>query len=259
MTGLTANYKINFETFLMQRLIKIFNDEETTAYNLAVKLAKSITTLSQVNNIINIAISGGSTPIALFKILASNFSKIINWSLINIFWVDERCVPPLDIDSNYRSAKIQLFDKIAIPANNIFRILGEDKPEDESIRYSDTLNKIVASKNGLPNFDMVLLGIGNDGHTASIFPDQLELLTVDKVCSLAFHPLSGQKRITLTGRVINNASEVIYFVTGENKSGIISDILAEPKKAKHYPAFHIKALNGITSYYLDKDAAKELN
>ncbi len=259
MTGFTANYNSNFKNFLMQREIKIFDNEETTAYNLAVKLMKLITSLSQVKSKINIAISGGSTPNKLFDVLSSKFSNKIMWSSINIFWVDERCVPPSDIESNYREAKIHLLDKIPIPASNIFRIKGEGKPEDESTRYSDTINNIVPSKNGFPKFDIILLGIGEDGHTASIFPDQLELLTVDKTCSVAVHPLSGQKRITLTGRVINNASEVLYFALGEKKAEIISDILNESENAKYYPAFHIKALNGITSYYLDKDAARKLD
>ena len=238
----------------MQKIIKIFDNEETTTYNLAVKLMKLITSLSQANSKINIAISGGSTPNILFNVLSSKFSNKIMWSSINIFWVDERCVPPSDIESNYREAKIHLLDKIPIPASNIFRIIGEEKPEEES-----TINNIVANKNGFPKFDIILLGIGEDGHTASIFPDQLELLTVDKTCSVAVHPLSGQKRITLTGRVINNASEVIYFAMGKKKAEIISDILNKSENAKYYPAFHIKALNGITSYYLDKDAARKLD
>jgi len=243
----------------MQREIKIFDNEETTAYNLAVKLMKLISSLSQANSKINIAISGGSTPNILFNILSSKFSNKIMWSSINIFWVDERCVPPLDIESNYREAKIHLLDKISIPASNIFRIRGEEKPEEESTRYSETINSIVDNKNGFPKFDIILLGIGEDGHTASIFPNQLELLTVDQICSVAVHPLSGQKRITLTGQVINNASEVIYFTLGEKKAEIISDILNESENAKCYPAFHIKALKGITSYYLDKDAARKLD
>jgi len=243
----------------MQRIIKIFNNEETTAYNLSVKLMKLISSMSQDNSKINIAISGGSTPNKLFNVLSSKFSNKIIWSSINIFWVDERCVPPSDIASNYREAKIHLLDKIPIPASNIFRIRGEENPEEESTRYSETVNNIVANKNGFPKFDIILLGIGEDGHTASIFPDQLELLTVDKTCSVALHPLSGQKRITLTGQVINNASEVIYFTLGEKKAEIISDILNESENAKCYPAFYIKALKGITSYYLDKDAAGKLD
>lgn len=243
----------------MQRIIKIFDNEETTAYNLAVKLMELTTSLSQANSKINIAISGGSTPNILFNVLSSKFSNKIMWYSINFFWVDERCVPPLDIDSNYGEAKIHLFDNLSIPASNIFRIKGEEKPEEESSRYSDTINSIVENKNGFPKFDLILLGIGEDGHTASIFPDQLELLTVDEICAVATHPLSRQKRITLTGQVMNNASEIIYFALGEKKVEIISDILNESKNAKHYPAFHIKAINGITSFYLDKNAARELH
>ena len=151
--------------------------------------------------------------------------------------------------------KQYLLDKIQIPKENVYRILGEDDPSKEAERYSTVIKKIIPERNKLPSFDLIMLGMGNDGHTASIFPNQLHLIRSEKICETAVHPLTFQKRITLTGTIINNSSQIIFFVTGENKSKILTDILNPSDRSSSFPAAYIKPINGKLSWYLDKDAA----
>ncbi|MBK9098567.1 MAG: 6-phosphogluconolactonase [bacterium] len=230
-------------------MIKVFKSKSELANYFCVELHK----LSSTKAKIFIALSGGSTPKIIFEILASNYKEKINWEKLHLFWSDERCVPPTDDESNFGMTKKYLLDKIKIPEGNIHRIKGENDPETEAKRYTGEIEKIIESANGFPKFDLVMLGIGEDGHTASIFPDQIYLLDSDKVCDVAIHPSTGQKRITITGKVINNSDAVRFLVTGESKSGIIQKILEERKKI--YPAEFINPLSGNLHYYIDKEAS----
>ena len=143
---------------------------------------------------VNIALSGGSTPKILFNVLSEEYVERINWEKINFFWGDERCVLPTDEESNYGMTKKYLFDKIGIPDRNIHRIVGENQPEKEADRYSREIDdNILTVSNGLPEFDIMILGMGTDGHTASIFPNKIELFKSEKICAVAEHPSTGQK------------------------------------------------------------------
>jgi 6-phosphogluconolactonase len=153
--------------------------------------------------------------------------------------------------------KQYLLDFISIPEENIHRIKGENEPGLEAVRYSEEIKNIVDSKNGLPSFDLVMLGIGEDGHTASIFPDQMHLLDSKKICDVAVHPINGQKRITVTGSTINNSEEVIFLVTGRSKADILKKILEDQNKI--YPAAFIKPINGELKYFIDEEASGLLN
>ncbi|MDP3583273.1 MAG: 6-phosphogluconolactonase, partial [Ignavibacteria bacterium] len=135
-----------------------------------------------------VALSGGSTPKAIFKYLATNYKDKIVWNKIKFFWGDERCVPADHPDSNYLMTKENLFDEIEIPAENIFMIDGENIPADEAVRYSSIIKENVVLKDSFPKFNLILLGLGEDGHTASIFPNQIELLNSKNICEVAQHP-----------------------------------------------------------------------
>ncbi len=206
-----------------------------------------------------IAISGGTTPKLLFEILASRFAHSFPWQRIHIFWVDERCVPPTDPESNFGMTKAALLDKISIPRTNIHRIVGENSPENEKERYSEELRSFFSTISGIPSFDLMLLGMGEDGHTASIFPHQLHLLHSEDICSVAEHPLTFQKRITLTGTIINNSKEIIFLVTGKAKAMRVKEILQDPGNNKNLPAAHITSKNGRVHWFIDKEAAQSLN
>ena len=183
---------------------------------------------------------------------------MFDWKRINFYWVDERCVPVESTESNFGEAERILFDKINTLVN-LHRIFGEDDPYEEAERYSGILKNNLPVEKDLPLFDIILLGMGEDGHTASIFPDQMNLLTSDKYCEVAIHPESGQKRITLTGKIINNADKIIFLITGKNKSEVVKDILEKKNGNEKYPAAHITGNNGNVKWYLDKDAAGLLN
>jgi 6-phosphogluconolactonase len=135
-------------------------------------------------------------------------------------------------------------------------MMGEEEPHAEADRYEAILKTQLPIRDGLPCFDLVLLGMGTDGHTASIFPDQMQLLHSGRICEVAIHPETGQNRITLTGSVINNAERVCFMVTGGSTASVLATILADGKGAEKYPAAHIKPTNGILEWYLDEEAAQ---
>lgn len=210
-------------------------------------------------NNFSLVLSGGSTPKPVYKYLAEQNKNKLDWNKINFFWGDERCVPPDDVESNYKMAFDSLLNKINITKENIFRIQGENDPYTEAKRYGDVVSKNVISLNGLPRFDFMMLGLGEDGHVASIFPDQLNLFNEHEICKVSIHPTTKQKRITLTGKVINNAENIIFIVTGENKSKVLNDILISHEDSTKYPASYVKPTNGKLIWLLDKAAAKKLN
>lgn len=215
-----------------------------------------ITGLNDFQNRFSLALSGGSTPKFIFKYLAKNFKDKINWEKINLFWGDERCVPPDHADSNYKMAFESLISEVGFPYENIFRIRGEIGPDVEAINYSNVISENVSFFNGLPRFDLIMLGLGEDGHTASIFPNKMELLDSGSICSAVEHPSSGQKRITLTGRVINNAKKVAFLVTGESKDRVVDMVLNKKQNYDRLPASFICPVDGELLWLLDKQAAR---
>jgi 6-phosphogluconolactonase len=242
----------------LEKAIRIFK----TPFELAEKFAEEIIAMvaesSKGSSSFTIALSGGSTPELLYSVIGDHFQKDINWDMVHFFWSDERCVPPDDRESNFGMAKKALFSKINIPSANIHRIHGEDDPVGEATRYSDEISEYTRKRNSLPVFDLVILGLGEDGHTASIFPSNIMLMESERVCNIATHPLSKQKRITLTGRTINNADKVTFLVTGIKKSPIVEKILNKDTSSQNYPASLIIPAFGELVWFLDKEAASLL-
>lgn len=206
----------------------------------------------------NIAVSGGSTPAALFNVWKEDFADRIDWNRLHIYWVDERCVDPRSTESNYGMTKNVLLDHVPIPAENVHRIIGEVEPDFEAKRYGEMVSKTLPQKDELPQFDLVLLGIGDDGHTASIFPNRFDLLVDPEVYAVGYHPQSGQARVTLTGPAIKNAKRIIFFVTGEGKATILRSIFTNDEFAPNYPSFKIAEAAPHAEFYLDEGAAKLL-
>lgn len=201
-----------------------------------------------------VALSGGSTPKLLFQLWASEFRTATDWSKVRFFWGDERCVPPNHEESNYGMTKSLLFNHIDIPEENIHRIIGEADPETEAERYGGEISDNTDELDGFPAFDLVILGMGSDGHTASIFPHQMDLLQSEKFCEVATHPESGQKRISLTGSVINRANTVAFLVTGASKQEKVQQIFAKHPDAQQYPAAHIMPQSEDVHWFLDEAA-----
>ena len=203
----------------------------------------------------DLAISGGSTPNLLFSVLASKYAESSLWQKTHFWWVDERMVAPLDPESNFGTAQKLLFSRIALPEKNIHRIKGESDPLQEAENYSQKIVEAVKMVKGWPAFDLILLGMGDDGHTASIFPNQTELLLSDRLCEMAYHPVTNQVRITLTGSVINNAVLICFVVTGAGKAERLSEIFSKEKNSEQLPAAQIKPVNGELVWFLDEQAA----
>jgi len=242
----------------MKRKVKIFRTPHNLAEYFAKELFKKINAAAKNKEPINIALSGGSTPKILFSIMAEKYGSSTSWNYVHLFWVDERCVPPGDAESNFGMAKKLLLDRINIPQKHIHRMRGEDDPVKEAERYSREIMQKVTVKNSFPSFDIIILGMGDDGHTASIFPGNERLLHSDKLCETAVHPSSLQKRITLTGKVINNSKEIFFLVTGINKSPVIEQIFSNNKNSAMFPSSYINSINGKTMWLLDEEAAKNI-
>jgi 6-phosphogluconolactonase len=222
----------------MKNNLHIFKTPEEVAVEFANQMMNWIQESTSYS--FHIAISGGKTPDLLFSVLAEKQANSELWQKVHFWWVDERMVAPEEPDSNYGVAHKLLFSKISIPEENIHRIKGENTPGMEALSYSSEIQEKLPSQNGWPVFDLILLGMGDDGHTASIFPDQMELLNSTHICAVAVHPQSGQKRVTLTGKAINNARKVCFLVTGKEKAAGLSEIFNETSNARLLPAFYIK-------------------
>ena len=251
----------------LRRNMKNIVFESTQA--LLEKLANELQILSLKKQKSHISLSGGSTPNLLFDYLAtSNYANIINWQQLHFWWGDERCVPAKDPESNYGQCKQRLFDHIQIPVSNIHRIQGENLPTEETKRYTQEIQNHLVIADNIPQFDWIILGVGEDGHTASIFPKSSKdtknsnkhcLYKNKKLIFIATHPQTKQLRISKTAYLIEHCKRLTYLVIGENKADIVdkisSQIDSKIEATKCYPAARITSNNGITEFYLDSKAA----
>ena len=236
--------------------VKIFAKPKKVAKRVAKQILKMTQRSTQPR--FDIALSGGSTPKKLFKLLAEKHKETIPWERIHFWWVDERCVSPDDDESNYKMTNDILLSPVDIPKENIHRIKGENNPEEEAKSYSEEIAENLNLRDGVPVFDLIILGMGEDGHTASIFPGQLYIIDDEHICAASEHPLTGQKRITLTGKVINSASRIFFLVTGENKALRLSEIMNDDEAAKLSPAYYITPENGKLIWYIDEAASSKI-
>lgn len=233
--------------------INIYETPEKLAEELADQMMNWIG--NHPEPVFHLAVSGGKTPELLFKALSEKYTESALWNKVHFWWVDERMVPPDDPESNFGMVNRILFRQIPIPGENIHRIKGENNPSTEALDYSHQIQHQLTIQDGWPIFSLILLGMGEDGHTASIFPDQMHLLESDKICEVASHPQSGQKRLTFTAQTINHALKVCFLITGSNKAERLMEILTNHENAKLLPASHIHPLNNDLNWYLDEEAA----
>jgi 6-phosphogluconolactonase len=239
---------------MKNKKIFVFESVEGIAAYAANKLSEDIGLKSEFP-FYSIALTGGATPKELYSIISQNRSVGINWEKVRFFWGDERCVPPDSDESNYKMASQHLLGNIDVSDENVFRIYGEADPEMEAIRYSNILAANIPPVYGWPRFDLVLLGLGEDGHVASIFPGYKDLFSSSKYCEVTEHPETSQLRVTLTGPVINNAKKVVFLVTGNSKADIVAEVL---RNGSSLPASHVDPLHGELIWLVDKEAAGQL-
>ena len=236
------------------RTYRSFSGPEEAAHFLAGELK----TLSLAKEESHVVLSGGSTPRLWCAILAQPlYAQAIHWRSLHFWWGDERCVPAHDEDSNYGQAKRILFDCFAIPAANLHPIRGENEPEAEARRLSAEIKATVPRQQNQPIFDWIILGMGADGHTASLFPQQTDFAE-KRLAVVAHHPQTGQKRISLSATQLSSCRRLSFLVLGADKAERVSEIFSHPAESLPYPAARIRAAHGQTEWYLDMASARNL-
>jgi len=205
-----------------------------------------------------VALNGGSTPSRLFQLLATDYRYKVDWSKTHIFWGDERCVPPNDTGSCYGQAKEILLDRVNIPEQNIHRIKGELEPVSASMEYAQTLKSFAEDSLEFPRFDLVYLGMGEDGHTASLFPGSPVDVTEPTLPVTAHYQDRPANRVTLTQLVFNQAHMIVFMATGEKKAVTLAEVLSDRYNPELYPAQRIDPKNGELIWLVDEDAASKL-
>lgn len=238
----------------MSHSVRVFPDPEALAQSIATILIRDLDRI-EADQFYTLALSGGTTPEYIYRYLSDHYAGRISWEKLLVFWGDERCVPPEESESNFRMAYESLLQNVPIPDANVYRIRGENDPAEEAKQYSELVSSMVPFYNGMPQFDLMLLGLGDDGHTASIFPDRPDLLTTPQLYDVAVRPGTRQKRITATGKLINNSSRIYFIVTGSQKASVVSEIIEAKSGSDRYPASRIKPGSGQLVWLLDSEAA----
>jgi 6-phosphogluconolactonase len=211
------------------------------------------------NNRFTVALSGGSTPKLLFQTLSSEeFRLRIDWTKTFFFFGDERNVPPDSPESNYRTARENLFEPLKIPAENVYRWRAEwQNGEEIALDYEKTLTDFF--KTELPRFDLILLGMGADGHTASLFPETLALTEIEKLAVANWVKKLDSFRLTFTFPLINNAANIVFLVGGVDKAETLKTVLEGEFEPQKFPAQNVNPRGGNLFWLIEKDAARLLS
>jgi len=206
--------------------------------------------------IFSTALAGGSTPKAAYELLSSReFATQLDWSKVQIFWGDERCVPPDHPDSNYLMTYEALIKKIQIPAENVHRMRGEFEPTEGAKKYDKELRTHLAE---IPQLDLVLLGMGDDGHTASLFPGTQPIYENTKLAAANYVQKLSSWRITLTPVMINQARNISFIVAGANKAQTLRQVLEGKYNPTVYPSQIIQPITGNLNWLIDDAAGQYL-
>ena len=238
--------------------VRVFQDEA----ELAEATAKYIIELA--NHTVDgsgrfvISLSGGHTPEQLFTLMSKTpFRDQMPWHKTFVFWGDERCVPATDKQNNGHMAKSLLLDHVGLPAENIYAIPVELSPEETAKKYEQTIKNFFGDDP--TRFDLILLGLGENGHTASLFPDTDVLTDHTDLVKEVFVAEQKMFRITMTAKLINKARNIVFLVAGDGKAEILRTVLKAPYQPDKYPAQLIKPVEGNLYWYVDNKAANLLN
>lgn len=205
-----------------------------------------------------VALNGGNTPTRLFQLLATDFREGVDWTRVHVFWGDERCVPPDDPGSSYGQAREALLSRVPIPEGNVHRIKGELGPAEAAKDYARILRDFASPPFEWPRFDLVYLGMGEDGHTASLFPGSPVEAPEPTLPVSAHYQDRPANRVTLTPVVFNRARMVVFMTTGEKKAHALAEVLGNGYNPKRYPARRIKPEDGRLIWLVDEAAASKL-
>lgn len=230
----------------------ILANAEAVAREAAERIVNLVATANQEKRAFHFVLSGGSTPKRLYEILADSN---ISWGHVHFFWGDERCVMPTHIDSNYKMAYDTFLSKINISDSHIHRLQGEIDPELSAQDYEKTIRHafgLTPDDPAIPSFDLVLLGMGADGHTASLFPETKALKETTAWVVANFVPKLSGYRLTLTPVILNRAEKVFFLVAGEDKAKILKAVLEGPHNPMHLPSQLIRLELGEVTWLIDK-------
>ena len=222
------------------------------------QFAEIVTLAIQSRGFANVSLSGGETPMGVYNLLAQQpFQSSILWDKIHFYWGDERCVSPENPDSNYGQVSKALLNQVPVRAENIHRIYGELTPEDAASAYISELARYAQENQVWPIFDITLLGMGEDGHTASLFPGKIipEVDTNPAIVVYADYQGRPATRITLTPPVFNTSRNVLFLVTGANKAPMLSRVLEGPQDSADFPIQRIQPIHGSVTWHVDNSAA----
>lgn len=225
-------------------------------------LADRIVAAANARGRARVAISGGNTPKRMFALLADTaapYRAQIPWDKLELYWVDERCVAPDQPDSNYRMTREALLDKVPLSPAQIFRIQGELDPEEAASKYESAIRQSFRLEGAeMPVFDLIALGMGPDGHTASLFPHTEGLHELMRV-AIANHVVQKETwRVTLTSPVINRARDVFFLIEGADKVDALKQVFLGPRDPETYPSQLIRPASGRIALFLDSAAAAAL-
>jgi 6-phosphogluconolactonase len=236
--------------------VRVFADLEELSRAAAEHIV-SLSRSAKASGRFALALSGGSTPARLYSLLgAPPYRDAIDWFNLHLFWADERCVPPDHPESNFRLVRDALLSKVALPGGNIHRIIGEAGPERAARDYEETLRAFFGP--GLfPVFNLILLGAGEDGHTASLFPGSPALRERSRAATAVVLDSQKPGRVSLTLPVLNHASQVLFLAAGRSKAAVVHEIL-EDGNPKQYPAGLVQPARGRVTWMIDREAASLL-
>jgi 6-phosphogluconolactonase len=242
-----------------QRAVRVAEDAEGLANAGAAVFLATAMALPPGDEM-TVALSGGSTPRRLHQILAADpIKSAIDWKRVRIFWGDERCVPPDHKDSNFKMAKETLLDFVPLDPDKIHRMIGEDGPEKGSADYEEILKRHVKrTVNGTPSLDLVFLGMGDDGHTLSLFPGTAPVHDEHRLVAPGYNANLKSHRITFTPRMANAAKLCVFLVGGAGKADVLRQVIEEPGPIAQYPSRSIKPCPGSLLWILDKGSSAKL-
>jgi 6-phosphogluconolactonase len=204
----------------------------------------------------SLVLSGGSTPRAVHEVLSES---ALDWREVYFFWGDERCVPPDHTESNYRMARETLLSKISVMDSQIYRMHGESEPEIAALDYEKQIRSFFRTGNSIPSFDFVFLGLGEDCHTASLFPETEAVNRMDRLVVSNYVQKLRSNRLTMTFPLLNQASNVAFLISGESKAKALQTILQGDHDPMKYPAQGIRPVKGALYFFVDQPAAKLLD